>query len=335
MNETGQPSPLPRVSVIIPTYNRAEMFAQAVESALAQDYPALEVIASDNASTDGTAAAAARYASDPRFSWRRNPENLGMVGNWKKAVLDYASGDWFLILSDDDYLTDPGYISRAMALAGTDPGVALVYAGGTLLDADTGAEERLVLPFEGVTEGREVFLSRGLVKPMDFTLCNVLFNRRLALQQNPFHDPDDLLCDSELFLKMCLAGKAGVIKGPVSVYRRHSANLSGGRSGNARQLLAGLNFPVESYRAAKASGLFSADELDGYRGRVVMDWLDTALLCLISGHGKSYREAAAAVRSKLGPDLPEASAALMGPLRAAYIRFRRAVSRLLRGRAQA
>ena len=106
----------PLVSIGIPTYNRAASVEGAIRSALAQDHPALEVVVSDDASTDGTAAAVrALAAADPRVRFIVQPDNLGHARNFQ-AVLDAAAGEWFMWLSDDDRL-DPAYVTRCLAAA--------------------------------------------------------------------------------------------------------------------------------------------------------------------------------------------------------------------------
>lgn len=216
---------MPRISVVIPTFNRRAMLVEAVRSALAQTWPDLEVLVSDNASDDGTEAAMAPFRADPRFRYHRNATNLGMVGNWRGAVVEQATGDWFVILSDDDLLLDPDYLRKAMALVARHPDLVLVYAGGWVVDESTGRRRSLRLPFGEVARGVEVFASRDRVKPLDFTLCNVLFRRPLALSLQPFGDPYDICCDSRLFLEMCLHGDVGVVQDLVSLYRIHGANL--------------------------------------------------------------------------------------------------------------
>ena len=100
----------PKVSIIIPTYNRSKYLTQAIESARCQDYHNMEIVVSDNASTDNTDNVMEEYSADNRIKYFRNSVNIGMVGNWRKALSEYCSGDWFLILSDDDYLVDNSYI---------------------------------------------------------------------------------------------------------------------------------------------------------------------------------------------------------------------------------
>ena len=77
----------PKVSILIPVYNRPEQILRAVHGALAQTHRNLEVIISDNASTDGTWAAVQRLAAeDARVLAYRNPTNLGPIRNWIGAM---------------------------------------------------------------------------------------------------------------------------------------------------------------------------------------------------------------------------------------------------------
>ena len=105
-----------KISILIPTFNRAQYLPRAVESALSQDYNNIEVIVSDNASTDNTMEVMERFKDNKNFKYFRNNKNLGMVRNWKKELDEYSSGDYFIILSDDDYLVDNEYISKAVKL---------------------------------------------------------------------------------------------------------------------------------------------------------------------------------------------------------------------------
>ncbi len=77
----------PSVSIAIPTYNRAATLERAVRSALGQTHADLEVVVSDNASTDGTPELLRRLAaSDPRLRSVRQDANHGMVANLNAAA---------------------------------------------------------------------------------------------------------------------------------------------------------------------------------------------------------------------------------------------------------
>jgi glycosyltransferase involved in cell wall biosynthesis len=113
----------PLVTIGIPTYNRAADLQRAVGSALAQDHEQLEVVVSDDASTDSTEAVMRSVVErEPRLRYLRQPSNLGHARNFQ-AVLDAARGEYFMWLSDDDWI-DAGYVSAC--LAALKPGYSLV-----------------------------------------------------------------------------------------------------------------------------------------------------------------------------------------------------------------
>lgn len=93
---------LPLVTIAIPTFNRAKSLRKAIDSALAQSYEAIEVVVSDNASTDDTLGILESY-QDSRFRYVRQETNIGLIGNWN-ACLHLATGEYYIILSDDDAL---------------------------------------------------------------------------------------------------------------------------------------------------------------------------------------------------------------------------------------
>jgi glycosyltransferase involved in cell wall biosynthesis len=126
---------LPLVSIGIPTYNRATLVTRAIESALAQDYRRLEVIVSDNASTDGTEQACRSFAgSDARVIYVRQPHNLGATKNFE-ALVNIASGDYFMWLGDDDWI-DPNYVRVCLEALTSDACLSL--AGGAPYYYDKG-----------------------------------------------------------------------------------------------------------------------------------------------------------------------------------------------------
>jgi len=255
---------MPRVSIIIPTCDRLAMLREAVESALAQRYGDLEVLVSDNASRDGTREAMAAYLSDPRFRYFRNETDLGMVGNWRKALFERAQGDYFLILSDDDCLIDRDYVSKAMDLVQRHPDVVIVYADGYILDDSTGRRRELRLPFGSLERGTTVFATRDRVLPQDFTLCNVLFKRSLALELDAFDNPLNICCDSELFLKACLFGNVGVVHDLVSQYRLHGANLILRHHEDMRIYSASLDYVIRPRRMAIEKGVLTPRQLGAF-----------------------------------------------------------------------
>lgn len=100
-------------TIAFPTFNRVDTLPQAVASALAQDYAALEVVICDNASTDVTEDyCRALAAADGRVRYVRHAENIGALGNFE-AALAAASGEYFMWLADDDWI-DPNYLTECI-----------------------------------------------------------------------------------------------------------------------------------------------------------------------------------------------------------------------------
>lgn len=91
-----------RVTIAIPTFNRATFAVRALQSALAQSYSDLEIVVSDDASTDETAERVHQFC-DSRLVCVRQPERLGLVANFD-FCLRRATGEFFLLLGDDDVL---------------------------------------------------------------------------------------------------------------------------------------------------------------------------------------------------------------------------------------
>ena len=116
----------PRVSVGMPVYNGEEFLGSALESILEQTFTDLELVISDNASTDSTEAMCRKYASaDPRVKYWRNTENVGATENYN-AVFRYARGAYFKWASSND-LCHPAFIEESVAVLERRPDVVLVY----------------------------------------------------------------------------------------------------------------------------------------------------------------------------------------------------------------
>ena len=89
-----------KVTVAIPTYNRAHYLPEAIESVLAQTFQDFELLILDNASTDNTPELVKSF-KDERIRYVRNQTNIGMFGNCNKA-LELARGEYVIIFHDDD-----------------------------------------------------------------------------------------------------------------------------------------------------------------------------------------------------------------------------------------
>lgn len=136
----------PLVSITIVTFNNARYIRRCLEFALDQDYPALEIIVIDNASSDDTPAVLQEFASRVRMALNR--ENIGFAAGQNQAIA-LSRGKWVLALNPDVRLT-PNFVSQVVAAGESDPEVGSVAGKLLAMPADFTIPERPVLDSAGI-----------------------------------------------------------------------------------------------------------------------------------------------------------------------------------------
>jgi len=118
----------PLVSILIPTYNRSDILAETIDSALSQTYLNIEVVIVDNCSQDDTWDLLVSYASqDKRVKIFQNQENIGPVRNWKRCI-DRANGEYGKILWSDDLIA-PDFVEKTLSLLEGKPEAGFAFTG--------------------------------------------------------------------------------------------------------------------------------------------------------------------------------------------------------------
>ncbi|MBF0486000.1 MAG: glycosyltransferase family 2 protein [Candidatus Omnitrophica bacterium] len=122
-----------RVTIVVPTYNRVNLLAEALKSCLAQTHEDLEVIVVDDASTD-TTESFVRGLSDPRVIYVKKPRQTGSVASINMGFAR-ASGDYLTWSSDDD-LYAPGAIKRLVKALEENRSIDFFYAHYAMIDLE-------------------------------------------------------------------------------------------------------------------------------------------------------------------------------------------------------
>lgn len=126
---------MPKVSIGMPIYNGERLMRKSIDSILSQTFTDLELIISDNASTDATREIALDYAArDSRVRYHRNERNLGAAYNYNR-VIDLAEGEYFKHAAYDDILA-PTNIERCVAELDGNPRCVLAYTRMMTIDED-------------------------------------------------------------------------------------------------------------------------------------------------------------------------------------------------------
>ena len=131
---TSQPGEAaPRVSIGMPVYNGERFLNEALDSILSQTYRDFELIISDNASTDRTAAICEEYAAqDPRIKYIRNASNVGAAKNYN-IVFRLAKGEYFKWAAHDD-ICQPTFIERCVNILDEQPAVVVCSPKALIID---------------------------------------------------------------------------------------------------------------------------------------------------------------------------------------------------------
>ena len=262
-----------KVSVGITVYNQAHYIGQAVSSALAQDYPNLEVIVSDNHSTDNIQEVINKF-HDPRLKYFRNEKNIGMIKNCHRALYDYSTGDYALHLDGDDYFIDSGYIRRAMDLIDRQ-GLAMVFARTkSLYEKDSVfIEDKVNRGLPEVIDGNWLFLN--FYKGYSLPTLTVVHDRPYAMEMG-FFEKSVRSVDWEGFLKLIIGKKVGFVNQFVAVWRKHGMNYT--LNQDLDKILSNVEYIDSPYRFALSKQAFPQDILDLWRRRMLKRYFVQVLL---------------------------------------------------------
>ncbi len=208
----------PLVSIVTPSYNQAAFLEQTLLSVFEQDYPHLEYLVVDGASTDGSLAIIQKYAE--RLAWWVSEKDSGQAEAINKG-LARARGEIVAWLnSDDTYL--PGTVSAAVRAFQEHPEAALVY--GDMLAVDE----------NGQVINRLRYRQLDLADLLCFQIIGqpAVFMRREALEKAGFLDPSyHCLLDHHLWIRMAAQGPIVHAAQTWAAARYHPAAKNRARAG--------------------------------------------------------------------------------------------------------
>src|SRR5262249_34968268 len=135
---------MPKVSVVIPTHNRATLLHRAVSSALTQTFSDLEVLIADDASSDATAELML-VIRDPRIKYLRHETKRG-VSVARNTAISHASGEYIAFLDDDDEWLPEKLNIQLSHLNSARKSVGLICSGYYKVDSAFSKVQREVIP---------------------------------------------------------------------------------------------------------------------------------------------------------------------------------------------
>ncbi len=240
---------MPKVSVCIPTYNRAHFLKYSLESVLNQTYPDFELIICDDGSPDRTPEMLKDY-NDSRIRYIRHPQNIGRSRNMRSGF-EASTGKYFIKFDDDDGLT-PTFLERTIKILDEYSTVDFVCTNHWIIDRNHQRNE--IATKENTIRWKKDQIKEGIIPDLlKQTFCyqslqvgSSLFRRDCLVEVDYMRPQADGCEDFDLLVRLAMAGKtAYFLPDFLMEYRFHGGQTS--LAQNVHFLKAKL-FCVDSYQ---------------------------------------------------------------------------------------
>jgi glycosyltransferase involved in cell wall biosynthesis len=218
--------PAPLISIALATYNGERYLREQLDSVLAQAGVAIEIVAVDDGSTDGTPAILDEYARrDRRIKVYANPRNVGVGPTFERAM-SLTSGELIAPCDQDDVWQS----DKLARLADTIGACDLAYCDSLFVDANGATMNERISDRMPMMHGRHA---------MAFTLRNSVSGHASLIRRSLFEAarPFPAAMYYDWWLALCAAARNGIayLDAPLVHFRRHAATVSPlGRSGKQR-----------------------------------------------------------------------------------------------------
>ena len=241
-----------KVSVIVPTYNRAHLVTETIDSILAQTFKDFELIVVDNESSDNTEEVIKSY-TDRRIRYFRH-QNNGLVAVNRNYGISKANGEYIAFCDDDD-LWMPEKLERQVKLLDPNKELGLVYSDSYIMDENGNLERDTLLSSSRLFRGN-VF--DKLFQMNCIPMLTVMIRREVLSRVGGF-DPKYIIAqDYDLWLRIADHYPIDFTKEPLAKYRIHSGSVS-----RNQELAANEGFRLTEYWLDKKANLER-----GFRGKV-------------------------------------------------------------------
>lgn len=253
------------LTILIPTYNRAKFINRAIESCLNQNRIALNIVVGNNNSTDTTAQILSTYEKNTNIQVINRPSNIGGINNISDLLYNHCHTKYCVVMSDDDYYTDPAYLSDSVKILETYDTVGFVH-GEIEYDHNNGITSRNIQrSLKKISTGYEFFINFGS-KSHDYAyLMTVVFRTNLAKKNNFFSNPQLPHGDSLAWLKISTESDVAFIERTVARYVMHGNNDI--TSTDTNRWLDDICFINHAYAHAMENTNWDRKELNSWRQR--------------------------------------------------------------------
>ncbi|GAB6283594.1 MAG: hypothetical protein STSR0008_23760 [Ignavibacterium sp.] len=192
---------IPKVSVILPTYNGGRYIKKSIESVISQSFLDWELIVIDDGSTDNTEEIIKKIDSD-KIIYLKNENNLGIQKSLNKG-LEIARGEYISRIDDDDRWTDINKLERQVRFLESNKDYVLVGTGVIVVDEKENELFRYFMPETDIDIRNKILIKNCFIH------SSVCFRKNLVLELGGYSEFENVkhLEDYDLWLKLGLLGK--------------------------------------------------------------------------------------------------------------------------------
>ena len=206
-----------RVTVVIPVYQGELFIASAVQSALAQTHPDVEIVAVNDGSSDGSVEVLRQFGPRVRVI---SQQNTGVAGARNRGI-ESATGEFIAFLDQDDWW-GPTKVERQLAVFAADARIGLVHTGVAHIDSASGREVGALNPLSRPAEMVGDCYRRLLLgNPIYNSSVMVRRDAVVAVGGCDISLAGNTVADYDLWLRISRQYHLGFINEPLTYYRLH------------------------------------------------------------------------------------------------------------------
>lgn len=239
------------ISIAITTYNHEKFIEASIKSALAQDYPNIEILISDDASTDGTIDIIRKYVKSypNKIKCLISKKSVGAVSNFFKCV-SACNGKYIIGLSGDDEFY-PNKLSKQIEIMEKDSNIAICYADAAVFDV---ASQKVLYNLSDKSPPKSGDIETALSDCIYYS-PTMMFRRSILPKENTFNGIKhgaDLAFYKEIMILSAPLGKIYYLPEVIYKYQKHNTNITVTSSEYRKEHIEAIKILQQKYPEYKA-----------------------------------------------------------------------------------
>lgn len=277
---------MPKVSIVLPSYNYARYLDERIQSLLNQTYTDFELVIVDDASTDNSVEVINKYVNDSRVKTHFFEQNSGLpYKRWNDGA-DLAQGEYILFAGADDSC-EPTMLEKLVSKLDANPNVGIAYTQSLEIDGEGKVIRSLTYRTDDLDKEhwQQDYVNNGqdecrylVVKNTIPNASSVLLRREIFEKAGRFDEQLRLVADWMLWARILLISDVAYVAEPLNYFRVHRKTVRSktrGAGNHIEEYYKVLSFISENAQLPQAA-------LDKAYNRLVNRWVNSILRLMIT-----------------------------------------------------